>query len=329
MKKNPIEHREQGRFVISLDFELQYGIEDKKNIEKYRNNIIGGRSAIINILSLFEQYKIHATWAVVGMMFNENLSEWILNKPRYIPKYKEPIESIYDHTERVGEDEKSDPLHYGLSLISKIADTPNQEIASHTYSHFYCNEDGANEDDFLDDIKKAIYVTESKIGKKPSSIVFPRNQINDKYIKLLNLEGFKVYRGCQKNILYRESSNNIIIRGLRLIDAYTGISGYKTYYMKEVFEKGIYNVKASSMLRPYNLKFSFLEPFKINTIKRAMLYAAKKGQIYHLWWHPHNMGINTAENIKQLQKILSYFEFLNKEYGMVSNTMKEIGEITI
>lgn len=327
MNKKLFKQRKQGCFVISLDFELQYGIEDKDYFEAYKTNILGGRRAIENILSLFRQHNIHATWAIVGMMFNEDLKEWILNKPEHIPEYKKPIETIYNHTERLGENEESDPFHYGLSLIDKISSTPNQELASHTYSHFYCNEAGASVDTFLDDIKRAVSITQEKIGRKPSSIVFPRNQINDKYIGLLQLQGFKVFRGCQKSILYRKSSNHIILRGMRLIDAYTGITGPKSYSVDEICEKGLMNVKASAMLRPYSSRLSFLESFKIHTIKRAMLYAAKMGQIYHLWWHPHNMGIHTDENLKQLQEILTYFSYLNKKYGMTSNTMEEVSRI--
>ena len=26
-----------------------------------------------------------------------------------------------------------------------------------------------------------------------------------------------------------------------------------------------------------------------------MLYAAKHKEVFHMWWHPHNMGENTTE----------------------------------
>ena len=327
MKEEKGARSKLGYFVISLDFELQYGIEDKRYIKDYKHNILGGRNAIEKMLLLFKKYEIHATWAVVGMMFNESLTEWNLNRPKHIPKYRKPIQSIYDHMERMGEDEVSDPFHYGLSLISKIMRTPNQEIASHTYSHFYCNEYGARADEFLEDIKKAVEITEKKSGEKAKSIVFPRNQINKEFIELLKSQNIRIYRGCQKNILYNKSSDNIFIRGMRLIDAYTGISGYKSYPVEELYEEGMCNVKASAMFRPYNSKISFFERLKVNTIKRAMLHAAQNGEIYHLWWHPHNMGNNTDENMRQLQEILHYFNYLNKTYGMKSSTMREMGEL--
>lgn len=53
-------------------------------------------------------------------------------------------------------------------------------------------------------------------------------------------------------------------------------------------------------------------------------YAAKHGEIYHLWWHPHNFGINTNENILQLENICNFFSEMRDKYGMNSKFMCEI-----
>ncbi len=45
-----------------------------------------------------------------------------------------------------------------------------------------------------------------------------------------------------------------------------------------------------------------------------MSYAAKNNLIYHLWWHPHNFGANTAKNIQNLTKLLNHFQYLSKKY---------------
>jgi hypothetical protein len=49
--------------------------------------------------------------------------------------------------------------------------------------------------------------------------------------------------------------------------------------------------------------------------------------MYHIWWHPHNFGVNINENIANLVAILEYYQFLKKEYGMQSFNMGEIGEM--
>ncbi|WP_374450606.1 hypothetical protein [Cloacibacterium normanense] len=55
-----------------------------------------------------------------------------------------------------------------------------------------------------------------------------------------------------------------------------------------------------------------------------MKYAAKKGKIFHLWFHPHDIGINQQENFRQLEEVFKYYQFLQKKYGMTSKNMIEI-----
>jgi len=57
-----------------------------------------------------------------------------------------------------------------------------------------------------------------------------------------------------------------------------------------------------------------------------MEYAAENKKLFHLWWHPHNFGVNTDENISFLEEILLYFKELQKRYGMLSLNMNESRE---
>lgn len=54
--------------VMSLDFELFWGVSDSRRINDYRQNVEGVWIAIPKMLALFRQYDIHATWAAVGML---------------------------------------------------------------------------------------------------------------------------------------------------------------------------------------------------------------------------------------------------------------------
>ena len=77
---------------------------------------------------------------------------------------------------------------------------------------------------------------------------------------------------------------------------------------------GMLNVCASRMLRPYSPKLSFLEGLRLKRIKKEMTYAAKKGEMYHLWWHPHNFGANMEENLRFLESILQTYKSCNEKY---------------
>ena len=62
-----------GALVISLDFELHWGVRDKRPVDgPYRENLLGAREAIPRMLDLFEEFGVAATWATVGFLFAKN-----------------------------------------------------------------------------------------------------------------------------------------------------------------------------------------------------------------------------------------------------------------
>ena len=58
-----------GTLIVSLDFELHWGVRDVKTVAQYRENLLGVRRAIPALLATFADYGIHATWATVGFLF--------------------------------------------------------------------------------------------------------------------------------------------------------------------------------------------------------------------------------------------------------------------
>src|SRR5579859_4252999 len=65
-----------GAFVISLDFELHWGVRDHEPLDgPYRPNLLGARNAIPRLLEMFERYGISATWAIVGFLFARSREE--------------------------------------------------------------------------------------------------------------------------------------------------------------------------------------------------------------------------------------------------------------
>ena len=60
-----------------------------------------------------------------------------------------------------------------------------------------------------------------------------------------------------------------------------------------------------------------------NEIKSEIQKAAQNGEVYHLWWHPHNFGIHQEANFKFLESILKHYQYLNVTYQFSSCTMAE------
>ncbi len=315
-----------GVFIISLDLELYWGVRDKKQIEEYKDNLLGVREVVPRLLELFNKYNIHATWACVGFLFFETLDELINGLPAIKPKYDRNILSPYAHINNIGVCEKDDPFHYAPSLIKMIANESYQEIATHTFSHYYCLEPGQNDDMFENDLSRAIEVAK-KYNLTINSLVFPRNQINESYLSICRKLGIKAYRGNPPSWLYKIKGNPPLIRGLRLLDAYVIVS-QPNYYSLDMVDKNIpFNISASRFLRPYSRILKFLEPLKLHRIISELTNAARKGQIYHLWWHPHNFGVNIDQNIELLRKILINFKRLQETYGMASYNMQEMANM--
>ena len=308
--------------ITSLDFELFWGMQDVTELENYEDNIIGGRKAIRRLLALFDKYDIHATWATVGMMFADDKNEIrkYMPSPELLPSYETGKLSPYRLLDTIGNNEKEEPCFYGGSLIREIAEHPNMEIGSHTFSHYYCREKGQTVEQFSADLQSARRIAESK-GYSLTSLVLPRNQVDDAYIKVFNQAGITAFRDEENDWIHQKIKFRPLKRICRLTDVYFPITGQGGYL--PVKKYGVWNFPGSRMYKPLFKKLSVLENTKIKRIKKQMYHAAKNGLVFHLWTHPHNLGKYTDFHIKQLEEIFSYYQKLNQEFGMISLNMKE------
>ena len=126
-----------GQFVISLDFELLWGMRDRADRRTYGENILGARVAIPRIMELFAKSDISATWAIVGFLFCKNRDELMDVSPTVDqrPRYHNPKLSNYNYFTELGWNETESPHYFAASIIEQIANTPKQEIGTHTFSH--------------------------------------------------------------------------------------------------------------------------------------------------------------------------------------------------
>ena len=316
---------ETGIFTISLDHELHWGVSATRTVESYRNNLDNERAAINGMLDLFRNYEIHATWAVVGMLFchdRNELLEWCLrvDKPNYVNKKL----SNFELAKKIGFNEKEDPYHFGPSIIDSIVAVPFQEIATHTFSHYFCIEEGQTIKNFESDLQAAL-----AIGKRynffKNSIVFPRNQYRQEHLKASFEAGISCYRGSQSSRMYHfQSVETKKRKALRMLDCYISISGDNTYKLSRHIGDKIYNIPATRFFRPFDPRLGAFEKFRLARITNEMTYAAKTKRLYHLWWHPHNFGANLDKNLDNLELVLKHYKKLNQKYDFASRNMMEI-----
>jgi peptidoglycan/xylan/chitin deacetylase (PgdA/CDA1 family) len=316
-------------FVVSLDFELLWGVRDVMTLEQYRENLVGERVAVEALLELFTRRGISGTWATVGALFCRTKKEFLAAMPERRPSYVERALSPYDALHELGDDERSDPFHYAPSLVEKIARTPGQELATHTFSHFYCLEPGQTEAEFRADLDAARRVGAS-FGDVTKSIVFPRNQYNERYRSALKAAGVVAYRSNGPHWAYRPSVSREPRwkRAARLVDAYAPLSGARATRVRPSAD-GLVDVPASAFLRPYSPGLRRLDGARFRRLSRAMTEAARRGETFHLWWHPHNFGTNLRENMAFLSRLLDHFDALRRREGMESVTMNRAATMAV
>lgn len=311
-----------GTLIVSLDFELFWGMHDSVTLDEYKDRIAGGKRAIPQMLHVFSKYGIHATWATVGMMFANNAKEATEYFPgiEQLPTYKDSNLSSYQCFDELTRDEDNNVYLFAPDELNLIANTEGQEIGSHTFSHYYCRENGQTIDQFEADIVAAKNIAADQ-GYHLESFVFPKNQSTEEATEVLRKHGFKAFRHEESDWIHERIRIKPLLRVLRLMDVYIPLTGHGGYIPKS--ENGIVDLPGSRMFKPYFKPLFFLEGLKIRRIKRQMLYAAKHGLTFHLWWHPHNVGSRTEYHMQRLEDIFSYYSYLKDKYGMRSANMGE------
>ena len=304
-----------GNFVISLDFELMWGVRDHATRESYGPNVLGGREAIPAMLDLFHERGIRATWATVGALLCESKDELLART--------ETAGTRIANLDDVGHDERGDPYHFGASLARRIASCEGQEIGTHTFSHRCALEQSETVEGFAADVSVAL-VQLKEWGISCKSVVFPRNQYGPVQLEACRRLGLSHFRGNETAWFYAPAPGSEQTKGrrlCRLADSYIDLSGPN---VSRPDDGPLVNVASSRFLRPFDRRLAPLDGLRLRRIEKAMETAAVTDGTFHLWWHPENFGVNLPENTAMLDRVLDVFARLHEEYGMQSRTMHEI-----
>jgi peptidoglycan/xylan/chitin deacetylase (PgdA/CDA1 family) len=315
-----------GALVISLDFELHWGLRDHvARDQALYGRLPDARRAVVQMLEVFEARNIRATWATVGLLFASTRDEVEAVAPRERPTYRRA--ELNPYVEAIGIDEEHDPEHLAGSLVELIGASAGQEVASHTFSHYYCLEDGQSEATFRADLAAAQAMALRR-GLELTSLVLPRNQWNPAYTAAVLDLGFRCIRGPQRSWGHRArrpDKQNMLHRGARMAETYVGVSPPPTTDWSDILlPSGLCDVPASAFLRPYRPERSRLEPLRMARLRSGLRHAAHNGRVFHLWWHPHNFSQYRSQNFAALELVLDEFDRLATAEGMQSLTMADV-----
>ncbi len=313
--------------MISLDFELHWGMRDHTAVDPaVTKSLVASRSTVVTLAELFARRDVRATWATVGLLFATTAAEARALSPATRPVYREA--RLDPYPEPIGPSEDDDPLHLAGSLVDRLAAIRGQELASHTFSHYYCLEPGPGAEAFQADLEAA-QAAAARRGLRLRSLVLPRNQWDPGFASVVVQTGFECYRGPQPGWAHRSrpgEDSNLAVRAARLASTWAGPAVPTFAWSELVEDSGLCNIPASAFLRPWAPSTKALQPLQDGRIVKALRDAAHHGRVVHLWWHPHNFVAHPTENLERLHRLLDELDRLRASDGMESLAMGDVSE---
>ncbi|RYD56674.1 MAG: polysaccharide deacetylase [Sphingobacteriales bacterium] len=317
----------EGIFTISLDYELHWGVFDKRDRDQRKQCYLNTKKLVPELLQIFDKHDVHVTWATVGALFAKNAEEWQRLKPVVEPDYIHERYSAYNWVQENGLPSEKNWAHFSPDEVKMIQQYDGQELATHTFGHYYCMEPNDNPQAFAADLDAANKAAEP-FNAPMVSMVFPRNQFNDAYLKICYDKGIRTVRSNPDNWFWTpvaDGSSGLMRKVFRTGDGYMSM-GKRTSYGLSTIKKAQgepLQLPASRLLRSWSPKYQFTNTLRLKRILNEMRGAAKNGECYHLWWHPENFGDHPQQNMADLKVILDEYTRLKSKYGMRSWNMGE------
>ena len=280
--------------VLSFDFEMRWGVHDVYGLDfnAYRKNLENCRPVVLSTLDLLTERRLRATWATVGALGMNSWDEYFSFAPP-LPAYMNPKLAV---RKEYADLDPNGILHFAPDLVRKIVQTEGQELGSHSFSHIHFREPGVTSVDFLADMAAVEKLWSMRFGVVPVSLVYPRNQST--FIDLLDQTSIQIWRSPEPAWFYdctTQHSNTLLPRALRLIDS------INPWVRRASLPKERGMVPASLFVR-----FGLPEPLWQLQVRRIQneLITLAPGEVFHCWWHPHNVGFDLKTGLTRLTQVL-------------------------
>ncbi|WP_254270969.1 polysaccharide deacetylase family protein [Haloarcula marina] len=305
-----------GTVVVSVDAELGWGFHDYPPEERPTDRIERSRWGWERLVSLFEEFDVPATWAVVGHLFEEECNGAHVGHPS--------PPGWFDH-ER-GPDAMAAELRFAPDLIRPLVDGPvPHDVGSHTYSHVEFGAPYATPELASAECQRAVEAAEA-FGVSMDSFVFPRNRVGHR--GALAETDFTCYRGRKPN---RHSAGSLAKPARKLARA-TVVEQPPPLVTPEIDEHGLVNIPASLYLFGFEgvarraLSATVGDPI----VKQARLgieAAARRDGVCHLWLHPNNL--TDDDDLQRIRAVLDAIDRTRAQTDLSVATMREVARETL
>jgi hypothetical protein len=293
-------YSDTGYFVFSFDLELAWGYfdSDVSHWRKFSTDGSRERNSIFQLLEIFNEFNISATWGLVGHLFFEHCEKCeicpIMDRKYFYDSYQE----IYDNNH---------PLWYGSDLIDMLINKGvNQELAYHGFTHKIFDEKEMNEVEARIEIEEWLRVA-NRTHMIPQSVLFPRNKVG--YLELFKKYGFICYRGELKQP--RTFSTPVIGRVIRrLYNSISPLLSPQVYQIYQAEPSGLVNIPSTQYFFGTYRRFEkLLDSLNLHLLSsqriiQAVKKAASQKKILHVRAHP--CEFQNKKDFEKLRYLLSY-----------------------
>ena len=297
------------KFIISLDCEMLWGVQCSGGVERYPYLRDGFESYYDTLLNLFDQYNIDATFAFVASMAltDKEFSECChsLSTPQGYGLWLDKIEN---------KSRQNALSWFNASLISKVVQAKQKhEIGSHTWTHIKFDADVVSSDVASIELLKSHSILSQCCGQSVKSFIFPGNHIAhlDQYQK----SSYKIYRG-KDEVWYQILPFK---RFFHFLDQCFPVAPRGVGMRLDLY--GNCYLPGSIMLFPYDgIRKYIPDCVRYIKIKRGIDKVIREGKIFHLWFHPWNLG-GSKRMLHLLEKTLWYVAKKRSERQLEVSTM--------
>ncbi|MEV0231177.1 polysaccharide deacetylase family protein [Nonomuraea sp. NPDC050786] len=244
---------------------------------------------IRRIIDLFDIYRIPATWAVVGRLLLPN-----------------------------GHGRTPERWYSAPYLLDWLGGArAGHEIGTHTFSHVYAHDRATTREVWKEELRAAAEVSE-QFGILMRSIVYPRNQIA--YLDLLPSFGIIAYRGLEQNWYGHR------LGALHFLDRAAGTPA-PTYAPRTLLAGDrLVNLPASQFLIGSNGPRRLIpHSSRIRQARLGLDRAVRRGEIYHLWFHPFNLG-GDPRMLDTFERILRHVSLRRDREDLAVMTMAQAAD---
>jgi peptidoglycan/xylan/chitin deacetylase (PgdA/CDA1 family) len=308
---------ERGVLTISLDFELIWGTLDLFGPERFRRACEVEREAIPRLLDLFAEYDVPATWCILGHLFLDRCAG---GHPETVPPAHAWCRGPWFAHDPAGT-ETSHPTFYGRSLVERIRACPvPQEIGCHTFSHAIFGDSGCSRETAHSELAACVEVARAA-GLTLTSFAFPRNSVG--YLDVLRDFGFRCYRGPEPHWYERRLGPGLLRRLAHLWEVVTAAE--PPTVLPEPAGPGLWNLAGSMIYFPmHGLRRWLPLGLRVRRAVKGLEAAARRRRVFHLWFHPTNLGDHPERMFAGLRAILDHARALRDRGELVFLPMRAL-----